>query len=94
MRGFFRRKSLELCLHFVSPKQMAMNVSVHLMTALTSEAANHMKRQLKNNFSNKINLHFTGDLHAISSANNLISAVIENEIFQNSELNIDPNRII
>lgn len=42
----------------------------------------------------KINLHFTGDLHAISSANNLISAVIENEIFQNSELNIDPNRII
>lgn len=42
----------------------------------------------------KINLHFTGDLHAISSANNLISAVIENEIFQNSELNIDSNKII
>lgn len=42
----------------------------------------------------KINLHFTGDLHAIASANNLISAVIENEIFQKSELNIDPNSII
>ncbi len=42
----------------------------------------------------KINLHFTGDLHAIASANNLISAIIENEIFQNSSLDIDPNRII
>lgn len=61
---FFRRKSLELCLRFVSPKQMAMNVSVHLMTTLTSEAANHMKRQLKNNFSNKINLNFTDDFQA------------------------------
>ncbi|WP_353289659.1 formate--tetrahydrofolate ligase [Ureaplasma ceti] len=42
----------------------------------------------------KINLHFTGDLHAITSANNLISAVIENEIYQNSDLDIDPNRIL
>lgn len=42
----------------------------------------------------KINLHFTGDIHAITSANNLISAVIENEIYQNSDLNIDPNNIV
>lgn len=42
----------------------------------------------------KINLHFTGDLHAISSANNLISAIIENEIYQNSDLNVDKNTII
>lgn len=42
----------------------------------------------------KINLHFTGDLHAIASANNLISAVIENEIFQKSDLKIDPKSII
>lgn len=42
----------------------------------------------------KINLHFTGDLHAITSANNLISAIIENEIYQNSNLNIDPNKIL
>lgn len=36
-----------------------------------------------------INLHFTGDLHAITSANNLISAVIDNHIFQGNELGID-----
>lgn len=42
----------------------------------------------------KINLHFTGDLHAISSANNLISAIIENEIYQNSSLNVDKDRIV
>lgn len=42
----------------------------------------------------KINLHFTGDLHAITSANNLISAIIENEIYQNSNLDIDPNKIL
>lgn len=42
----------------------------------------------------KINLQFTGDFSAIASANNLISAVIENEIWQESSLNIDPNRII
>lgn len=42
----------------------------------------------------KINLHFTGDLHAITSANNLISAVIENEIYQNSNLDIDSEKIL
>ena len=41
-----------------------------------------------------INLHFTGDLHAISSANNLISAAIDNHIFNGNELRIDPNQII
>ena len=43
---------------------------------------------------NKINLHFTGDIHAISCANNLIAAVIDNEIYQNSPLNINPGRIV
>ena len=42
----------------------------------------------------ELNLHFTGDLHAIETANNLISAVIDNHIFQGNELNIDPNRIV
>lgn len=42
----------------------------------------------------KINLHFTGDIHAITCANNLISAIIDNEIYQNSKLNIDPKRIV
>lgn len=41
-----------------------------------------------------INLHFTGDLHAITCANNLISAIIDNHIFQGNELGIDPTRII
>ena len=41
-----------------------------------------------------INLHFTGDMHAITTANNLISAVIDNHLFQGNELNIDPNRIV
>ena len=36
----------------------------------------------------RINLHFTGDMHAITSANNLLSAVIDNHIFQGNELNI------
>lgn len=36
----------------------------------------------------KINLHFTGDMHAITSANNLICAVIDNEIYQGNELDI------
>ena len=38
---------------------------------------------------NKINLNFTGDFHAISYANNLISAVIDNHIYQGNELGID-----
>lgn len=42
----------------------------------------------------ELNLHFTGDLHAITSANNLISACIDNHIFQGNSLNIDPNRIV
>ena len=40
-----------------------------------------------------INLHFTGDLHAITTANNLISAAIDNHIFFGNELGLDPNRI-
>ncbi len=41
-----------------------------------------------------INLHFTGDFHAITSANNLLSALIDNHIFQGNELNIDENRVL
>lgn len=41
-----------------------------------------------------LNLHFTGDLHAITSANNLISACIDNHIYQGNVLNIDPERIV
>lgn len=41
-----------------------------------------------------LNLHFTGDLHAMTSANNLISACIDNHIFQGNELNINPDRIV
>ena len=41
-----------------------------------------------------INLHFTGDMHALTSSINLISAVIDNHIFQGNELNIDPNKIV
>ena len=40
-----------------------------------------------------INLHFTGDIHAIETANNLLAAVIDNHIYQGNELEIDPNRI-
>ncbi len=39
-----------------------------------------------------INLHFTGDFHAIGAANNLLAAMIDNHIFQGNELNIDPER--
>ena len=41
-----------------------------------------------------LNLHFTGDLHAITSANNLISACIDNHLYQGNVLNIDEKRII
>ena len=41
-----------------------------------------------------LNLHFTGDLHAITTANNLVSAVIDNYLYQGNSLNIDPNRIM
>ncbi|HLR01479.1 MAG TPA: formate--tetrahydrofolate ligase [Virgibacillus sp.] len=40
-----------------------------------------------------INLHFTGDLHAITSANNALSALIDNHIQRGNDLNIDPRRI-
>ena len=40
-----------------------------------------------------INLHFTGDLHAITSCNNLISAAIDNHIFQGNAIGIDPEKI-
>lgn len=41
-----------------------------------------------------INLHFTGDFHAITAANNLLSAAIDNHIQQGNELNIDVRRIV
>ena len=41
-----------------------------------------------------INFHFTGDMHALTSANNLVSAVIDNEIYYDSQLNIDPDRVV
>lgn len=41
-----------------------------------------------------INLHFTGDFHAIGAANNLIAAMLDNHIFQGNTLNIDKNKII
>ena len=41
-----------------------------------------------------INLHFTGDLHAITTSNNALSAFIDNHIHQGNALNIDPRRII
>jgi len=44
--------------------------------------------------SEDINLHFTGDMHALTSSINLISAIIDNHIFQGNELGIDPNRIL
>ncbi len=40
-----------------------------------------------------INLHFTGDMHAISAANNLLAAMLDNHIQQGNRLNIDPRRI-
>ena len=41
-----------------------------------------------------INLHFTGDFHAIGAANNLIAAMLDNHIKQGNDLNIDPRRVI
>lgn len=40
-----------------------------------------------------INLHFTGDFHAIGAANNLLAAMIDNHIYQGNELRIDPKRV-
>lgn len=41
-----------------------------------------------------INLHFTGDMHAITTANNALSSLIDNHIHQGNQLNIDPRRVI
>ncbi len=41
----------------------------------------------------EINLHFTGDFHAIGAANNLLAAMLDNHIYQGNALNIDPRRI-
>ncbi|WP_208559588.1 formate--tetrahydrofolate ligase [Marinilactibacillus kalidii] len=40
-----------------------------------------------------LNLHFTGDIHAIGAANNLIAAMVDNHIYQGNELDIDPRRV-
>lgn len=44
--------------------------------------------------SDDINLHFTGDIHAVTSAHNLLSAMIDNHIFQGNALALDPQRIV
>ena len=41
-----------------------------------------------------INLHFTGDLHAITTAHNMLAAILDNHLQQGNELNIDPRRIV
>lgn len=41
-----------------------------------------------------INLHFTGDMHAITSTNNLIAAMLDNSIYQGNPLNIDPDNVV
>lgn len=44
--------------------------------------------------SDDINLHFTGDLHAITAANNLLAAMIDNHVYHGNDLNIDPTQIL
>lgn len=41
-----------------------------------------------------INLHFTGDMHAIGAANNLLAAMLDNHIYQGNSLNINPKRVV
>jgi formate--tetrahydrofolate ligase len=41
-----------------------------------------------------INLHFTGDIHAVTTAHNLLSAIVDNHLQQGNEFNIDPRRIV
>ena len=41
-----------------------------------------------------INLHFTGDIHMVTAAHNLLSAMIDNHIYHGNELNLDPERIV
>lgn len=59
---FFDARSLELCLRFVSPEDMAMTISVFLTTILSNGASKRIKIQLQNNFLNRINLRFTDEL--------------------------------
>jgi formate--tetrahydrofolate ligase len=42
----------------------------------------------------EINLHFTGDFHAITSAHNLLAAMLDNHVFQGNELNLDVRRVV
>lgn len=42
----------------------------------------------------ELNLHFTGDFHAITAANNLLAAMLDNHIHQGNQLSIDPNQIV
>ena len=42
----------------------------------------------------RINLHFTGDFHAITAVNNLVSAIIDNHLFHGNELGLDPRQIV
>ncbi|AUW94680.1 MAG: formate--tetrahydrofolate ligase [Sulfobacillus thermotolerans] len=44
--------------------------------------------------STAINLHFTGDFHAITAAHNLLAALIDNELFHGSRLDVDPQRVL
>ena len=41
-----------------------------------------------------INLHFTGDIHAVSTAHNLLNALLDNHLHQGNELGIDPRRVV
>ncbi|MCL1948332.1 MAG: formate--tetrahydrofolate ligase [Turicibacter sp.] len=41
-----------------------------------------------------LNLHFTGDMHAITAANNTICALVDNHIYQGNEMDIDPNKVV
>ncbi|MCU0725563.1 MAG: formate--tetrahydrofolate ligase [Planctomycetes bacterium] len=42
----------------------------------------------------RINLHFTGDFHAITAAHNLLAAMVDNHVFQDNDLRIDPRRVL
>ncbi len=44
--------------------------------------------------SDRINMHFTGDIHAVTCANNLLSAIIDNHIYHGNPLQIDPRRVL
>ncbi len=44
--------------------------------------------------SNRINLHFTGDMHAVTSAHNLLTALLDNHLYHGNALRIDPRRIL